>query len=56
MPLVSHQAVPVEDVKWIHDFKTNEAVSFEVAIRILRRTKFPFHYDPHPWTPGKRIT
>ena len=52
----THDAVPVEDVQWLHDFMFNQTrpVAFEDAIHILRRTHYPFQYDPHPWNPGIR--
>ena len=47
-----HDAVPHEDVTWLHSFMQNNNIPFERAISILRRTHFPFHHDPYPWTPG----
>jgi len=43
-----HDAVPHEDVIWLHEFMRDNNVPFERAIHILRRTHFPFHYNPHP--------
>ena len=44
--------MPVEDIIWLDDF-INGGTKFEQAIHILRRTHFPFFYDPHPWVAGE---
>lgn len=49
---VHHSAVPREDILWLHSFMQDNNVPFEKAIHILRRTHFPFNYDPYPWIPG----
>jgi hypothetical protein len=57
-PQVHHVAVPIEDVKWLYDFMHSDGsfvVTFERAIKILRRKYFPFFYDPHPWVPGMAL-
>jgi len=47
-----HTAVPREDILWLYTFMQDNNVPFEKAIHILRRTHFPFNYDPYPWVPG----
>lgn len=47
-----HSAVPREDILWLQSFMQDNKVPFEKAIHILRRTYFPFNYDPYPWIPG----
>jgi hypothetical protein len=34
----------------------NGNVPFEDAVKILRRTLFPFMHDPHPWVAGMYYT
>ncbi|KAI8490621.1 hypothetical protein Bbelb_318890 [Branchiostoma belcheri] len=54
LPVVGHEAVPLEDVVWLSHYIRENNKTFEEAIHILRRKHFPFMYDPHPWTPGRR--
>ena len=51
-PARLHNAIPLEDVQWLSDFMNENHTPFERAIHILRRTHYPFHYDPHPWVNG----
>jgi hypothetical protein len=46
-----HPAIPHGDIVWLAEYM-NQGFSFEQAIHILRRTHFPFFYDPEPWIPG----
>lgn len=58
-PLQRHQAVPLEDVKWLDKFMksgSDQLISFKDACFILRRKLFPFCYDPHPWVTGRPET
>ncbi|XP_078667520.1 uncharacterized protein LOC144909356 [Branchiostoma floridae x Branchiostoma belcheri] len=54
LPVVGHEAVPLEDVVWLSHYIRENNKTFEEAIHILRKKHFPFMYDPHPWTPGRR--
>ncbi len=51
-PYKQHEAVPLEDIQWLYNLMTDYEVPFHSAICILRRTYFPFFYDPHPWIGG----
>ncbi|CAH1247632.1 Hypp7970 [Branchiostoma lanceolatum] len=51
LPVVGHEAVPLEDVVWLATYMREQNVSFETAIHYLRRSHFPDTYDPLPWTP-----
>ena len=54
----NHEAVPVEDVVWLHNFMRNngQPIPFHSACCMLRRRFFPFVYDPHPWVNGREET
>ncbi|XP_035694410.1 uncharacterized protein LOC118428452 [Branchiostoma floridae] len=55
LPVVGHEAVPLEDVIWLATFIRDNNTTFESAIHVLRRKHYPFvMYDPHPWTPGRK--
>lgn len=48
-PLVPHQAVPPEDVRWLHEFMKTEQITVVAALLIMRRTLFPFQHNPYGW-------
>lgn len=50
-PEVPHPAVPIKDVVLLKSL-LDDGRSFTSALRLLRRSHFPFNYDPHPWKPG----
>lgn len=50
-PQVPHPAVPIKDVVLLKSLM-DDGLSFTSALRLLRRSHFPFNYDPHPWKPG----
>ncbi|XP_077987455.1 uncharacterized protein LOC144442058 [Glandiceps talaboti] len=54
-PLLQHEAVPLQDVKWLQGVIHNEGnrKSFDEAIFALRRKLYPDQYEPKPWTPGQ---
>ncbi|CAH3133762.1 unnamed protein product [Porites lobata] len=49
-PEVPHPAVPIKDVVLLKSL-LDDGRSFTSALRLLRRSHFPFNYDPHPWKP-----
>lgn len=49
-----HPAVPTSDIELLDDL-INRGIPFDDAIHLLRRTHFPFDYDPEPWVPGSFI-
>ncbi len=50
-----HPAVPLASIFWLHDYmnEKDEARPIEQALLMLRRTLFPFYYDPYPFVEGK---
>jgi hypothetical protein len=57
-PEKKHEAVPEEEVKWLHDFiesSRDNKVSFRNALLLLRRKLFPFAHSPHTWVKGTAL-
>lgn len=51
-----HHAIPLADILWLHEYMKNdqdEPMPIEQALLILRRTLFPFSYNPCPFVEGK---
>ena len=50
-PAQNHPAVPSEDVISVYNYIQN-GQSFQEALKLLRQSKFPNSYEPHPWVTG----
>ena len=56
MPVKEHDAIPLEDIRWLAEFMNDSKAPFVNALSMLRRKHFLFFYDPHPWVAGKLLT
>lgn len=54
-PLNPHPAIPSDDVRWFADYMNGDGnpIPLARALPILRRSLFPFNYDPHQWVDGR---
>ena len=47
--------MPAEDIRSLHE-STSTGVPLTDALKLLRRSLFPFMYDPQPWVKGREET
>ena len=56
--LQAHDAIPLEDVRWLYQFMQDGrpgGVVFDDAIYILRRKQFPLFNNPCSWIQGNCV-
>lgn len=52
---ISHDAIPHSDIILLSEIMNptgGTKIPFDDAIHVLKRTLYPFDYDPHPWIQG----